>query len=286
MPAISETILDFISFHVGYCSGPLAMTQRGAPWRIGRFPAGIAVLRHPVRGTILFDTGYGRLFEEATTPFPERIYRWLTPVTFDADDSLTKQLQKHGIAQPDLVFLSHLHADHVSGLFDLHAIPPVITSRQAIEKLAAPRLATLQAGCPALIRDRLKSLNLQAVESLPCVSLATYGLEAFGNGYDLLGDQSALVVELPGHGFGQTGLFLPATTLGAIFLVADAIWSLEALRQNRLPPDMTLRRLGDRNAFIDTFAKLRAFHLANPQVRIMASHCMEAYPLNSHGERG
>ncbi|MDM7850678.1 MBL fold metallo-hydrolase [Pseudochrobactrum kiredjianiae] len=280
MQPVSEIVLDFTSFHVGYCRGPLAMTQRGTPWRIARFPAGIAVLRHPQRGTILFDTGYGALFEQATKPFPERIYRWLTPVTFNPDDSLPKQLEKYGLASPDLVFLSHLHADHVAGLFDLATIPPVISSLAAIEKLQAGRLATLKAGCPAMIRDKLQSLNLQAVETLPRISLAPYGLSAFGDGYDLLGDQSALVVALPGHGFGQTGLFLPATTQGAIFLVADAIWSLEALKASRLPPDMTLRRLGDRDAFVDTFARLRAFHLAHPQVRIMASHCTEAYPMN------
>ena len=280
MQPVSETVLDFISFHVGYCSGPLAMTQRGAPWRIARFPAGIAVLRHPARGTILFDTGYGALFAQATQPFPERIYRWLTPVTFQPADSLPDQLAKRGFDAPDLVFFSHLHADHVAGLFDLATIPPVITSRAAIEKLDTGQIASLQAGCPAIIRDKLQSLDLQAVETLPRISLAPYGLSAFGDGYDLLGDQSALVVALPGHGFGQTGLFLPATTQGAIFLVADAIWSLEALKANRLPPDMTLRRLGDRDAFIETFARLRAFHLAHPQVRIMASHCTESYPMN------
>jgi hypothetical protein len=43
---------------------------------------------------------------------------------------------------------------------------------------------------------------------------------------------------------------------------------------------MTLRRLGDSNAFIETFSRLRAFHLAHPQVQIMASHCTEAYPMN------
>ncbi len=280
MQPVSETVLDFTSFHVGYCSGPLAMTQRGASWCIARFPAGIAVLRHPERGTVLFDTGYGALFALATKPFPERIYRWLTPVTFQPADSLPNQLEKRGLGSPDLVFLSHLHADHVAGLFDLATIPPVITSRAAIEKLQGGRIATLQAGCPAMIRNKLQSLDLQAVETLPRISLAPYGLSAFGDGYDLLGDQSALVVALPGHGFGQTGLFLPATTQGAIFLVADAIWSLEALKANRLPPDMTLRRLGNRDAFIDTFARLRAFHLTHPQVRIMASHCTQAYPMN------
>ena len=281
MPQTSETVLEFTSFHIGYCRGPLAITQRGAPWRMGRFPAGVALLRHPVNGTILFDTGYGALFIQATKPFPERIYRWLTPVMFDPTDSLPKHLQRHGVTAPDLVFLSHLHADHAAGLFDLNTMPPVITSQTAIEKLAANRLASLQAGCPAMLRDRLKALPLKAVESLPQLSLQPYGLQAFGIGYDLLGDQSAIAVSLPGHGFGQTGLFLPKTSKGAVFLVADAIWSFQSLQRNLPPPRFTLHRLGNVAAFMDSFAKLRAFHLAQPQVQIIASHCTESYPLSS-----
>ena len=281
MSQTSEIVLEFTSFHIGYCRGPHAMTQRGAPWRMRRFPAGVALLRHPVHGTILFDAGCGALFNQATKSFPERIYRWLTPVTFNANYNLPSQLQKLGVSAPDLVVLSHLHADHVAGLFDLNTIPPVITSQTAIEKLNAKRLASLQAGCPAMLRDRLKALPLKAVESLPQLSLQPYGLQAFGIGYDLLGDQTAIAVSLPGHGFGQTGLFLPKTSKGAIFLVADAIWSFQSLQRNLLPPKFTLHRLGNAADFMDSFAKLRAFHLAQPEVKIIASHCTESYPLSS-----
>ncbi|MFK4824909.1 MBL fold metallo-hydrolase [Paenochrobactrum sp. BZR 588] len=255
------------------------MTQRGAPWRMGSFPAGVAVFRHPLHGTVLFDSGYGALFAKATKPFPERIYRWLTPVHFKSEDNLANQLKKRGVASPNLVFLSHLHADHVAGLFDLSAIPPVITSKIAIDKLSCKRLASLQAGCPAIIRDSLSSLPLQPTEDFPVLDLKPYDLQAFGCGYDLLGDKSAIAISLPGHGFGQMGLFLPATSQGAIFLVADAIWSLASIRSNLPPPQITLKRLGNAAAFMETFAKLHAFHKTHQNVKIIASHCTESYPM-------
>jgi len=42
------------------------------------FPALVGVIEHPSRGIFLFDTGYDPAFNDATKPFPERLYRWTT----------------------------------------------------------------------------------------------------------------------------------------------------------------------------------------------------------------
>jgi len=57
--------------------------------------------------------GYADRFETATTPFPERFYRWLTPVTLKPEEALGVQLAGLGIAAGDVrhVVLSHFHAD-------------------------------------------------------------------------------------------------------------------------------------------------------------------------------
>lgn len=276
----SEALVGLILLQVGHCTGPLSMTERGAPFRGSRFPAGIALLSHPKYGHTLFDTGYGKLFWEATLSFPERIYRWLTPSYLHEKECLPFQLHARGIEELQLVFLSHLHADHIAGLFDLPRFPRIITSAEAIKNLDKNRLATLLAGCPRKMRDALRSLPLETTDNLPPIDLAPYGLGDFGKGYDLFGDKSALTVSLPGHGFGQTGLFLPYSSLGKVFLVADAIWSLEALQRNSPPPDLTLSRLGDREAYLSTFGKLFAFHQTHPDVKIVASHCSQFYSNN------
>lgn len=91
-------------FSIGYCTAPLATTEQGATWKKRRFPAGVALIRHPFAGNILFDTGYGASFWQATQPFPERIYRWLTPAFLPENEQLRHQLYRLGVEKPDLVF--------------------------------------------------------------------------------------------------------------------------------------------------------------------------------------
>lgn len=269
-------------FSIGYCIAPLATTERGATWKKHRFPAGAALIRHPTAGNILFDTGYGASFWQATKTFPERIYRWLTPAFLPEHEQLRHQLNRLGVERPDIVFLSHLHADHASGLFDLKIDGQIYASPTALEGLQCGRIATLTVGCPQILQHKLTSCPIIATDSLPTVDLEAYGLGAFGTGRDLLGDGLILVVDLPGHGYGQQGLFLPYTKAGAFFLVADAIWNLSALKRNCPPPDLVLRRLGHRTAYLDVFNKLYHFHRYHPEVRMIASHDGVAYP--AHGE--
>ena len=267
--------LKLSSLRIGSCRAPEGISIAGGAKRLIDFPAGVALIRHPRLGTTLFDTGYGEAFFRATARLPEAMYRWLTPVTLAPQDHLHVQL---GQTSVDRIFLSHLHADHVAGLPDLDPSIPAYASAQAIKGLELARLPSLKAGCPHILRDYLRGRALQSTQNLPTVDLTGHGLGAFGQGRDLLGDGSALVVPLPGHGIGQEGLFLPRTDLGPCFLVADAAWSLRALRENRPPPKITLSRLGDAGAYLQTFARLVAFRQARPDIRIIAAHCPEAYP--------
>ncbi|NPD16546.1 MBL fold metallo-hydrolase [Xinfangfangia sp. D13-10-4-6] len=273
---------EIIPFRVGHCSAPARLSRRDAGWGPIRFPAGVVLIRHPTLGDILFDSGYGRAFFDATAPFPERIYRWLTPVTLPEDQHLTRQLARLN-ARPATVILSHLHADHIAGLFDLPQPPGrVLTSRSAWTHMqAGSRIATLRAGCPEGLRRQLSRLSPDFIEDLPRVP-APPGLDAIGIFHALDPQASLLAVALPGHGHGQFGLFLPETTpkttRGPAFLIADAAWSLAALRDNAPPPDSTLRRLGDAQAYLQTFTALSALMRARPDISFYPSHCPEAFP--------
>ena len=272
----SEIGLRFL--RIGHCLGPKALTERGGAWALGRFPAMAALIQHPLHGTILFDTGYGAAFFAATRGLPERFYRWFTPVRLPKGEALPQQLAALGVATPDLVVLSHLHGDHVAGLFDLGPLDmPLLTSREAIEGLGLGRLASLRAGCPKGLRDRLRALPLQSIEDRAEVDLTPFHMGAFGKGRDLLGDGSLIAIALPGHGCGQFGLLLPQSALGPVFLIADAAWSGRALRENRPPPATVLRRLGDLAAYERSFAALRALGQSWPELRLIASHCPETF---------
>lgn len=266
---------EMIPLRIGHCRGPEALTRRGGRWRMATFPAGAALIRH-WRGDVLFDTGYGAAFWRATRGLPERAHRWTTPATLTPDERLPDQLRRLN-AHASLVILSHLHSDHVAGLFDIpHA--PVLTSRAAFGALRrGGRLATLKAGIPEPLRRRLLDLRPRFVEDCPQVAPPP-GLEGFGPVHDLLNDGELLAVPLPGHGQGQFGVYLPNTPRGPQFLIADAAYSRDALLQDAPPPDFTLKRLGDRDAYLKTFARLRTLMGARPDITLWPSHCEQAFP--------
>lgn len=270
--------VELVPLRIGQCRAPARASRGDQGFAPITFPAGAALIRHPRQGEILFDSGYGAGFWTATQSLPERLYRWATPAHLPAIERLPAQLQRLQ-AKPRLAILSHLHADHISGMFDLPACPPLLTSRAAWVAMAqGGRLATLKRGLPQPLRRALQDLPVPRFveDAQPGPDLP--GFAAFGPSYDLLGDGSLLAYLLPGHGHGQFGLLLPQTAQGAHFLIADAAWSRAALRDNALPPAAVLRRLGDAEAYRQTFAALRELMALRPDVSLWPAHCPEAYP--------
>ncbi|WP_226936889.1 MBL fold metallo-hydrolase [Pseudogemmobacter faecipullorum] len=271
------TILpEMTALQIGHCKAPAFAARRDAGLRPIRFPAGAALIRRTALGSLLFDTGYGAAFFTATQSLPERFYRWTTPTRLLPAESLERQLSRLQ-AWPDLVLLSHLHADHVCGLFDLARLPPVLTSREAWNALQqGGRLATLKAGCPELVRRRLLSLKPRFIEDYPTIPSPLSDWLS-GPCYDLAGDGSLLALPLPGHGAGQFGLLLPQTTTGPQFLISDAAWSRAALRDQVPPPDAIIRRLGVPGDYSRTFRSLCALSRGRPDIGLWPSHCPEAF---------
>ncbi|SIT17064.1 MBL fold metallo-hydrolase [Paracoccus saliphilus] len=173
-------MLRVTTLKIGECRAPGWGAGMGGLAAV-RFPA-LATLIETESTRILVDTGYGSVFFAATKGFPARIYRWLTPVTLPAHETLLRQLPR----MPDLVMLTHMHGDHVSGLMDLPAEIPVIASREAIAHLRGlTDCAVIAAACPPLVRDNVLARNPSPVEAR---ALVPTDLPGFPDGYDLLGD--------------------------------------------------------------------------------------------------
>ena len=260
----------------GLCRHPQAMTLRGGTWRPVAFPALATLLLHPVEGAILFDTGYDPAFARATQPFPERFYRWLTPMQLPAGQDAASQCRARGIDPADVrhVVLSHFHADHVAGL---HAFPAaaIHCARAGLE--SARHGGRWAAVCHGVLRGLLPPdlpARARCFEDAPRVALPRATLP-FTEGADLLGDGSILAVELPGHCPGHWGLLVADAQRGLHFLVADAAWSLEAIRRDVPPPALTTAFLGNTRNARETLARLHALHTRNAEIEITPYHCPE-----------
>jgi len=249
------------------------MTRAGASWKPHRFPSGFAAIVHRTHGAVLFDTGYAPRFEAETRRFPERFYRWLTPVTVDTSDSAHAQLARLGIPADRVtaVVVSHFHADHVAGLRDFPAAR-IVCSRDAWRSIdGLGRVAGVRHGFLRGLIPEDAAARLSFVEDREAIELDR-AFAPFERGRDLFGDGSAVAVALPGHAQGQIGMLLPHTGEGPLFLIGDAAWSHAAYERVAPPPAVTTALLGNTARYLDTLQRLAALHRAHPLLRIVPSH--------------
>lgn len=273
-PRTSLTVL-----RVGHCAHPECLALHGGAWRSAVFPALVGLIRHPDAGALLFDTGYADHFLRATDAFPERLYRWATPVTLPPEECLLPQLARHGLAAHEIagVFASHLHADHIAGLRDLPRAriwcgDAALRFARGHGRLARLRKATLLDLLPEDADTRLST-----IESLPRIPLPT-GWQALGDGVDLLGDGSLRAVPLPGHARGHFGLLLRHEDDREVLLAGDATWRIDAGRTARAPSPATRALSDDWAAQHATLAKLQAVLDTGDDDRVvLPSHCAESY---------
>jgi glyoxylase-like metal-dependent hydrolase (beta-lactamase superfamily II) len=262
-------------FDTGHCVVSEAMVMRGGARRPMVCRALVGLIHHPERGLILFDTGYAGRIMEATRPWPFRLYRYATPLRLRPGGDVVDQLAARGIGPGDVghVIVSHFHADHVAGLRDFPAATVVASAEGLDYALGRRGLAALRHGIiPALLPDDLRSPGRALVIHLGRAVGAE--LPHLGPAHDLFGDGTILLVALPGHARGQIGALL-ATAEGPVLLAADGAWTSQAIREQRPPPRAADLIADDPRAVVATLARLRAFALARPDVRVIPTHCPE-----------
>ncbi|MDP3802394.1 MBL fold metallo-hydrolase [Brevundimonas sp.] len=252
------------------------MTRRDAGLAPTVFPALAALIVHPDEGPMLFDTGYDPAFFAATDPFPERLYRWTTPVSLEPGDAVADQLPRFGLAPEDIraVVVSHFHGDHVAGLARFPNAR-IYCARAALDQVwRRGRFARLRQGILAALAPADIDARAIFFEDRPRVALGP-DLAPFDVGADLLGDGSLLAVNLPGHCPGHWGLLVRQTDDRTRFLIADAAWSSGAVRDDMPPPCLTTALLGETATYRRTLNSLHRLGQRNPDVLITPSHCGE-----------
>jgi glyoxylase-like metal-dependent hydrolase (beta-lactamase superfamily II) len=261
----------------GSCRHPEIMTLRDGSICAADYPAYVGIIQHPERGIILFDTGYDPAFLAATQPFPERFYRWATPVQLDQGETAQDWLASLGIDLGDVkaLVLSHFHGDHVAGLTSFPNAT-IYCSRAGLKHMqSGNRLSRVRQGLlSALVPKDIEHRAVFFEDLPPCCLPSAFG--PFETAVDLLGDGSILSVELPGHCPGHWGLALRNHDDGDILLIADAAWSIGAVTRNVPPPRLTTTLLGHTQTYRATLSKLHDAAHRNPALTILPSHCPTA----------
>lgn len=227
------------------------------------FPAMAALIRHP-QGAMLFDTGYACHFFTATQNFPEKLYALTTPATLGSPllEQLSEPIQS--------IFISHFHADHISGLRDFAELP-IVCSREGYEFAMSTKLSrfskTRKGVLPALLPEDFMQRAI-FIEDLPKVSLPDE-LQPFTEGY--LVKKQLYAIALPGHARGHFGLFYKNC-----FLVADAIWNIKTVTENRRPNRLAAWVMDDIAQYHHTIDRLQILHQRSPHIHILPTHCTQS----------
>ncbi len=267
-PLVRCHVLD-----TGYCDALESLVIRGGAWRRVALHSIVAMIEHPDHGWLLWDTGYAPRMFEATKQWPYSLYRRATPLHIHRDLAVVNQLARFSLAAGDIrrVLLSHFHADHLAGLRDFPTAE-LIAHRTAFEHVARRQgmSAVRRAYLPALLPDDFTARATLLTE------FAGPTIFRLGPTHDLFGDGSLLLMPLPGHARGQLGL-LANTDRGQVLFAADSCWLTRAIRERRPPSRLTNVVADSPNSLHATIRCLHAFAAEHPEVRLVPSHCPEAF---------
>lgn len=230
--------LSFVS--TGYGRVPLGLFVRGGGWKKVRFPILCAVIERD-DGLALFDTGIGTRIAEDFRPLPHR-GNWLFSkavmrTEFEpARDALIKQMPALGFDPADVrhAIISHLHWDHAGGMRDFPGARFIINRREWDEATARKGIA---AG--AYIAGQFEGAGLDA--DLIVTDPARPHL-SFPASYDVFGDGTMVLVDLPGHAPGQVGMVVNLPSGRRFFLAGDSFYFPDNL-ERRAPKSRIMQAL-------------------------------------------
>lgn len=254
---INKQIISVRYYDCGYCVNELSLAYRKHKPEKRIFPAGVFLIQHPIKGYILFDTGYSQSIYK--TGFKGRLYHTFNPTHVTRQDEIATQLRKDGISPDDIryVILSHLHPDHIGGV-RFFPKSTIVIAEGAYETYKRPHWNDLlfRQLLPKWFEEKLQVLRQYDRQK---VQEGLYG-------YDLFDDGSILLVELEGHTHGHIGAYIPDKLL----LAGDACWGgdlIDYSRHLRLPVRLIHN---DYNKFKNSLNYLDT--LRNKGIRLYFSH--------------
>lgn len=183
-------------------------------------PVSCYLIEHP-QGLVLIDTGLHEEVRNNARAHMGRLNFSMYDVDLPPGQSIREQLAARGLQDSDLsyVVLTHLHADHVSGLKHVSGAQKIITSHVEWEG-AQHALGYV----PAMWQG--VALDTFAFQKIP------FGPKEWG--VDLFGDGLLYLVFTPGHTSGQISV-LVRTSEGYVLLASDVGYAQKSFEQTILP---------------------------------------------------
>jgi glyoxylase-like metal-dependent hydrolase (beta-lactamase superfamily II) len=275
------TVLRCHVLDTGHCLASEHHLIRGGRRRMIACHSVVALLGHPRHGWLLWDAGYAPRVWDATRWFPFRLYRWATPLRLRPELAVVAQLPRFGLAGGDIkrIVVSHFHADHVAGLRDFPRAEFWASQAGYADVAGRSGFSALRRGfIPALLPSDFER------RAVLIPSFTGPAVEPLGGSYDLFGDNSAVLVSLPGHARGQLGL-LARTDRGPLFFVADSCWLSAAYREDRPPHWLTHWFIDNVRDMKTTLGAIGRYARDHADVELIPSHCPEAFRRHVEGGR-
>jgi N-acyl homoserine lactone hydrolase len=228
-------------------------------------PVQAFLVEHPGAGLVLVDTG----FHAAVAVDPRQGMGRLGGLVFkdlrmDTEQAAPGQLRERGLDPGSVgtVVLTHLHADHASGIAQFPDATFVVSSAEW--EAAAGGGAT--DGYIKRHFDHAFDYRLLDFESEAADSFAS-----FGRSLDLFGDGSMRIAFTPGHTAGHCSVILRLAERD-VLLTADAAYSQRTIAETALP-----FKMDDEHRFRRSLREIQLYIEQNPDALVIPGHDMAAW---------
>lgn len=267
-------------FKSGFCTSHSKVVDPRTSFVEIPFAAVWALIDLPDGGFAMVDTGYSEHFITATNPFPDRFYRWITPIHLKPAETPLAILKGLGIAPTEIkwIVISHFHGDHIAGLKDFPQAKFLCTESALAEVYKYKGLRAVKRG---ILHGLIPNDFAQRVHTFEGVATKQftdqYGLKR----YEWEITPGISWVFLPGHARGMIG-FEFAQENRTILYATDAAWSHAAFRDHVLPMPIVKVFIDSMSAMENTWHCLHAWQKDHPNGEIYFTHCPKTSEILSH----